>query len=67
MPGGDVVGEAGDGLELCGFKGGAGNLCLGCELGGVEEAAERNGDLLAEEQAKFACELVLEGDPGLVR
>ena len=66
LPGGDVVGEAGDGLEFGGFEGGAGNLCLGGELRGIEEAAERDGDLLAEQQAKFAGELVLARDPRLV-
>jgi len=53
-------------LELCGFEGGAGDLGFGGELGGIEEAAERDGDLLVKEQAKFAGELVLAGDPGLV-
>ena len=66
LPGGDVVGEAGDGLEFGGFKGGAGDLRLGGELRGVEEAAEGDGDLLVEKQAQFAGELMLAGDPCLV-
>ena len=53
LPGGDVVGEAGDGLELGGFKGCAGDLGFGGELGGVEEAAAGDGDLLQEDEAEF--------------
>ena len=66
LPGGDVVGEAGDGLQLIGFKGRAGNLRLGGQLRGVKEAAEGDGDLLGQDEAEFSGELVLEGDPGFV-
>ena len=66
LPGGDIVGEAGDGLEFGGFECGFGNLGFGGELGGVEKAAEGDGDLLFEQKANFAGELVLAGDPGLV-
>ena len=67
LPGGDVVGEAGDGLELGGFEGCAGDAGFVGYLGRVEEAAERDGDLFAEQEAEFGDELVLGGDPGLVR
>ena len=50
LPGGYVVGQAGDGLEFVGFKGCAGDLRLGGELRGVEEAAEGDGDLLGEKR-----------------
>ena len=53
-------------MELGGFECGAGYLCLGGELGGIEEAAEGNGNLFAEEKAQFAGELVLARDPRLV-
>ncbi len=66
LPGSDVVGEAGDGLEFGGFEGCAGDLRLGGELRGVEQAAERDGYLLGEEQADLAGELMLAGDPWLV-
>jgi len=66
LPGGYVVGEAGDGLQFGGFKGCAGYLGFGGVLRGVKESAERDGDLLAEGEADFAGQLVLEGDPGLV-
>ncbi len=66
LPGGYVVGETGDGLEFFGFEGRLGNLRLGGELGGIEEAAERDGDLLCKQQAHFAGELMLARDPGLV-
>ena len=67
LPGGDVIGEAGDGLEFYGFKGCAGYLCLGGVLRGIEEAAEWDGDLLAEDEAELAGEVVLTADPGFVR
>lgn len=66
MPGGYVVGEAGDGLEFDGFEGCAGNLRFGGVLRWVEKAAEGDGDLFAEDEAEFAGKLVLVGDPGLV-
>jgi hypothetical protein len=66
LPGGYVVGEAGDGLEFDGFEGCAGNLRFGGVLRGVEEAAEGDGDLLAEDKAEFSGELMLVGDPRLV-
>ena len=66
LPGGYVVGEAGDGLELGGFKGGAGDLCFGGELGWVEQAAAGDGDLLGEDEAELGGEAVLAADPGVV-
>ena len=66
LPGGDVVGEAGDGLELGGFEGCAGDLRFGGELGGIEEAAEGDGDLFGEKEAEFGGELMLASDPVLV-
>jgi hypothetical protein len=53
-------------LEFNGFKGCAGDLRFGGVLRGVEEAAAGDGDLLDEDEAEFAGELVLMGDPGLV-
>jgi len=35
-------------------------------LRGIEKAAKWDGDLLAEEKAEFAGELMLAGDPRLV-
>jgi hypothetical protein len=66
LPGGYVVGEAGDGLEFSGFEGCAGDLRFGGVLRGVEEAAERDGDLLAEDEAEFAGEVMLTADPHLI-
>jgi hypothetical protein len=66
LPGGHVVGQAGDGLQFVGFERRAGNLRLGGVLRGIEEAADGNGNLLFEQQAKLAGELVLAGDPGFV-
>ena len=36
------------------------------QLGGVKEAAEKDGNLLAQKQADLACELMLAADPGFV-
>jgi hypothetical protein len=58
--------EAGDGLELGGFECGSGDLRFGGELGRVEETAEGDGDLLVEQEAEFAREFMLAGDPRLV-
>ena len=66
LPRGDVVGQPRDGLQFGGFQRRAGNLRLGRELRGIEEAAQRNGDLLVEQQADFAGELMLARDPVLV-
>ena len=66
LPGGDVVGQAGDGLQLAGFERRAGNLRLGGVLGGIEEAADGDGGLLLKKQAQLFGELVLAGDPGFV-
>ena len=66
LPGGYVVGEAGDGLELGGFEGSTGNLRLGGELGGVEKAAEGDGDLFGKQEAQFSGEGMLLADPLLV-
>ena len=59
MPGCNIVGETGDGLEFGSFEGGAGNLCLGGELRGIEEAAgalrsvERKRDHFADQWRCF--------------
>ncbi len=66
LPGGDVVRQAGNGLQFGGFKGGAGDLRLCGELRGVEEAAKWDGNLLAQQEAHLAGELVLTGDPRFV-
>ncbi len=66
LPGGDVVGDAGDGLQFIGLKGGAGDMGLGGKLGGIEESAEGDGNLFAEEETEFAGELVLAGDPRFI-
>ena len=66
MPGGYVVGEAGDGLEFDGFEGCAGNLRFGGVLRWVEKAAEGDGDLFAEDEAEFAGEVMLTADPRFI-
>ncbi len=66
LPGGNIVGQAGDGLEFGGFERSAGDLGLGGKLGGIEKSAEGNGDLLRKKKAEFAGELMLARDPGLV-
>ncbi len=66
LPGGDVVGEAGDGLQFGSFESDFGDARLVGELGGIEEAAERDGDLLLDQKADFAGELMLVRDPCLV-
>ena len=49
LPGGDVVGQAGYGLELAGFEGRTWNFRFVGKLGGVEEAAERDGNLFLKQ------------------
>jgi hypothetical protein len=66
LPGGYVVGEAGDGLELGGFEGSAWDAGFVGDLSGVKEAAEGDGYLFAEKQAELGNELVLVGYPGFV-
>lgn len=63
LPGGDVISEAGDGLELGGFEGCAAYLGFGREGCGVEEAAEGDGDLLGEEEDELGGKAMLAGDP----
>ena len=57
LPGGDIVGQAGDGLQLAGLKSCAGNLRLCGKLRGVEQAAEGDRYLLGEEQAHLGGQL----------
>jgi hypothetical protein len=66
LPGGDVVGQAGYGLELIGFESCAGDLGFCRELRGIEEAAEWDRDSSAEQGAEFGDELVLMFDPYLI-
>jgi hypothetical protein len=65
LPGGDVVGEAGDGLQLFGFEGGVGDLDLAASWVGSKRPP-RGWRLRIEEEAEFGDELVLVVDPGLV-
>jgi hypothetical protein len=60
------VGQAGNGLELIGFKSSAGDMGLSGQLRGIEKAPERNKNLLAEEKANFFGQLMLAVDPGPV-
>ena len=63
LPGGHVVGQAGDGLQLIGFQGRAVNLRLGRLLRGIEETADGDGSLFFEQQAKLAGKLMLACNP----
>jgi len=66
LPGGDIVGETGHGLELGGFEGRAGNLRFCGELRGIEEAADGDGELFFKQQAQLGREPGLAADPLLV-
>jgi hypothetical protein len=66
LPGGNVVGQPGNGLEFIGLKRSAGNLRLGGQLRGIEKATQGNRNLLAKKEAKFFGQLMLAADPGFV-
>lgn len=66
LPCGNIVGETRNSLQLGSLESGFWNASLGNELRGIEEATKGDGDLLFEQEAEFACELVLMCDPGLV-
>ena len=66
MPGGHIVGQPGYGLQLIGFESRSRYLGLRGQLRGVEETAERDGNLLGEHEAHLAGELMLAADPGFV-
>ena len=61
-----VVGQPRDALQFRRFKRRAGNLRLRGQLRRIEQAAQRNGDLLFEEQPYFRGEQMLARDPFLV-
>ena len=63
LPRGDVVGEARDGLQFGSFKGGVWDAGFGGELCGIEEAAERDGNLLLQHKADFTVEGMLGANP----
>ena len=66
LPRRHVISQSGDSLQLVGFERRAGNLGFRSQLGGIEEAAEGDGNLFAQRQADLACELMLASDPGFV-
>jgi len=57
------VSQAGDGLQFGGLERDLRNARLVGKLDGIEQPTERDRDLLLDEQAHFAGELVLAGDP----
>ena len=63
LPTGHVVGQPRHGLQFVGLQGRAGNARLGGQLRGIKEAADRNGNLVAEQQPQFASQLMLARDP----
>ena len=66
LPRGHVVGQPRHGLQFGGFERRAGNLRLGGQLRGIEQAAEGDGNLLFQQQAHLAGELMLARDPRFI-